>query len=162
MRNKRRTVDACVCSADKGWVSCKPCLVPMKVGKRDFITHFPVFILYPTHIIGISEEFVHISSCQHNYVLMRVDAVFESSESQGQHGELVVMAPNMVCTKTKLCRPSKNTQQQSAACFLPFSNSAFNRAERPILFPSFQELGNLAIGPNHVPHFLFLQETFSL
>ena len=45
--------------------------------------------------------------------------------------------------------------------FLTFFELAFNRAERLILFPSFQELGNLAISPNHVPHFLFLQETFS-
>ena len=106
-------------------------------------------------------EIVHIPSVQHESVLMRVYLAFESSECQGGYGDQVVMAPNMVCTKTKLCRQSKNTQQQSAACFLPFSDSAFNRAEGLILFPSFQELGNLAISPNHVPHFLFLQETFS-
>ena len=45
--------------------------------------------------------------------------------------------------------------------FLNFFELGFNRAEWLILFPSFQELGNLAISPNHVPHFLFLQETFS-
>ena len=102
-----------------------------------------------------------LGSTQHESVLMRVYSAVESSESQGGHGELVVMAPNMVCTETKLCRLSKNTQQQATACFLPFSNSDSNSPERRILFPSFQELGNLAISPNHVPHFLFLQETFS-
>ena len=133
----------------------------MTEGKRGFITHFPGFILYPTHIIGKSEEFAHIPSGQHESVLIRVYSAFESIESQGGKGKLVVMASNMVCTKLKLYRLTKNTQQESTACFLPFLNSAFNRAERLILFPSFQELGNLAISPNHVPHFLFLQETFS-
>ena len=89
-----------------------------------FYGTLPCFILYPTHIIGKSDDFVHIPSGQYESLLMRVYSAIESSESQEGHREIVVMAPNMVCTKTKLCRLSKNTQQQSAACFLTFSNSA--------------------------------------
>ena len=92
--------------------------------KRGFTTHLPDFILHPTHIIGTSEEFVHIPSGQHESVLMRVESAIESSESLGGHGELMVMAPKMVCTKTKLCRLSKNTTS-GRHLFLAFFELSF-------------------------------------
>ena len=50
------------------------------------MAHYPVFILYPTHIIGTSEDFVHMPSGKYESFLMRVYSAVESSESQGGRG----------------------------------------------------------------------------